>query len=368
MTDDKPPPVSRYLMLKGLGGATGSEQRRELLRAVTDAMATPTHSKAEMDELDAVLAQVAREYSVEVRTQFARLLAASASGFSRSAEAFANDVIEVAAPLLREARILSDEALLGVVARGSQPHMLAVSQRRAVSPRLSAALVDRGDDTVVTSLLGNAGAQIADETYEVVAKRAETSAALQGPLVARQGVPLDLLQGLYARVEADLKRQILEKFDQVPPGELEKAIERSRHRTTSQWRKMPADYAAAKNRVAALAARGALFDTALVPLQREGAAGRTAFILAFAGIVDVDFEVVARMVEGKDLDTLALLCRGAGFNRALFVTLAIGMDTSTRGTKRGEEFGRQYEDVTVQAAQRAMRFWKIRAGGAPPGA
>src|SRR6185503_11636347 len=145
-----------------------------------------------------------------------------------------------------------------------------------------------------------------------------------------------LLQGLYTKVEADLKRQITAKFEQVPPVELEKAIERSRARTTSQWRQMPPDYAAAKNRVAAMKAKNALVDTALVTLQREGPAGRTAFLLAFAEIVDVEFDVVARMAEGADLDTLALLCRGAGFNRALFVTLAIGLDKSSGGATKAE--------------------------------
>ena len=34
-------------------------------------------------------------------------------------------------------------------------------------------------------------------TYEVVAKRAETSTLLQAPFVRRQGVPMDLLNDLY---------------------------------------------------------------------------------------------------------------------------------------------------------------------------
>ena len=39
--------------------------------------------------------------------------------------------------------------------------------------------------------------------------------------------------------------------------------------------------------------------------------------LAFANLVDVEFNLVQRTVEEQDLDTVALLCRGADFQRAL---------------------------------------------------
>ena len=59
---------------------------------------------------------------------------------------------------------------------------------------------------------------------------------------------------------------------------------------------------------------------------REGPGSRTAFKIALARLTDVEFDLVQRVVEGKDLDTLALLCRGANFNRPLFVSLAIALD------------------------------------------
>jgi hypothetical protein len=66
-------------------------------------------------------------------------------------------------------------------------------------------------------------------------------------------------------------------------------------------------------------------------------------------------------VDTPDIDTLALLCRGANFDRALFVTMAIALDSSEKGLGRAEEFGKLYGAVPVQAAQRALRFWKVRA-------
>src|SRR6478735_3568739 len=108
--------------------------------------------------------------------------------------------------------------------------MMAVTQRRTVSPRLSHALVERGGDEVVSSLLGNDGAVIADNTYDMVMERADASAMLQAGLVRRKSVPLDLLNELYLKTEADLRREIVAKFGGVQAEELERAFERSRSR------------------------------------------------------------------------------------------------------------------------------------------
>jgi hypothetical protein len=39
----------------------------------------------------------------------------------------------------------------------------------------------------------------------------------------------------------------------------------------------------------------------------------------------------------------------------------VGLDRSEQGLGKAEAFGKLYESVPVQAAQRALRFWKVRA-------
>ena len=353
---------SRYALLKNLSASSSSDQRRELLRTVTDALTSNARapSDEEFAELDQVLSLAASEYSVQVRTEFARLVAASVTRFCHASEQFAMDDIEVALPVLRHSQALTEDALLRVVSEKSQAHLLAVTKRDTVSTRVSEALVNKGSDEVVSSLLANDRAQISDSTFEVVAKRAETSPLLQTPFVRRQGVPIDLLNDLYLKVEAGLRKEIVQKFDAVPPEDLEKAFERSRAKISNAFRKMPDDLGQAKKRLALLEANLQLLPQVLPSLLREGRGARTVFKLAFARLVDVTFDVIEPAVETPDIDTLALLCRGAGFDRALFVTLAIGLDASEKGLGRAEEFGKLYETVPIQAAQRALRFWKVR--------
>ncbi|HEY4275963.1 MAG TPA: DUF2336 domain-containing protein, partial [Rhizomicrobium sp.] len=220
--------------------------------------------------------------------------------------------------------------------------------------------VERGDDAVVTSLLTNQQAEIGLQTYDLVAKRAETSSVLQAPLVRRSGVPLELLNELYLKVEADLRREIVGKFESVPPQELEAAFQRSRTRVSNHYGQ-PEDFDSARKRIDALARQGGLVPPALMTLLREGPSARTAFKIALARLCDVNFDISERVVGANDTDTLALLCRGANFDRALFVSLAVALDGGERALDGVDGFAKLYASVPVQAAQRAIRFWKVRA-------
>ena len=360
MSDDFNP-APRFSMLSGLGREATSEGRRELLRKVTEVLAAPARSAAEMDEIDRLLEAVAADYSQHVRAEIARLVAGRGQDFARAAASFAMDDIAVAGPVLRQAAGLSDATLLKVINEKSQDHLMAVTQRPEISSRISQALVERGDDRVVSSLLKNEGAAIAQATYEAIALRAQNSPVLQAPLIRRKDAPLELLNTLYIKVEAKLRREILKKFENVPAADLENAFRRSRQHVSESFRAALGDFEASRRRVEQMEKQGALEPAALVPLLREGPAARTAFKIAFARLADVNIDLVERVIETRDVDAMALLCRGADFPRALFVTLALGLDTDGRAMGNAADLGRLYESVPVQAAQRALRFWKVRA-------
>ena len=353
--------MSRFALLQNLANRSSSDERRELLREVTDALTIgPTASDEEAAELDQLLALVAKDFSSQVRSNLARLVAGHVAKFCSAAEELALDEISVAEPILRHSPVLSESTLLKVVNSTSEQHMMLVSKRPDVTTRVSTALVEKGSDEVVSSLLANTRALIASPTYNAIAQRADRSSKLQAGLVRRKGVPLDILSGLYLKVEAELRDEIVAKFGEVPESELATAFEQSRAKITSIYRDLPPDFKDARKRITELQREGRLLSPVLMSLMREGPVARTAFILAFSELAEVEFEVVQRIIAEPNLDALALLSRGAGFDRSLFVSLAIGLDKSGDGTTRALEYGILFESVPVQAAQRAMRFWKLR--------
>jgi uncharacterized protein (DUF2336 family) len=82
---------------------------------------------------------------------------------------------------------------------------------------------------------------------------------------------------------------------------------------------------------------------------------------SIAARVVLDFGLAQRIIAVPDVDALALLCRSAAFERAVFVALCVSIDKTRPGVGMSEQFGEIYERVPVVAAQRAVRFWKVRA-------
>lgn len=351
-----------FARLSLLASVSSSDSRRELLRFVTETLENNMHTDpAEIAGIDSLLAAAASQFAVQVRQEFAKLIASAGSGFSRTAEQFAFDDISIAAPVLSNSLALTDDLLVKIIREKTHDHLIAITRRRAISENVSSALVQHGNDHVVTSLLENAGAAISRETFELVAQRAQESAALQRPLIHRAGIPLDLLNDLYIAVEGELRREIVTKFGTVPPEELERAFELSRARISRVYRAVPDDFDSATRQIDALQKKGSLAPRVLVALLREGKASRTAFKIAFSRLASVEFDLVDRAIEHHDLDTIALLCRGSDFEKAIFVSFALSLSDNNGDRPQPEGLASLYESVPVLAAQRALRFWKVRS-------
>ncbi len=78
----------------------------------------------------------------------------------------ANDEVEVAYSLLRDSAVLENEDLIEVIQHRTREYHLAVSMRRTVPEDISDALVETGDESVITTLLKNSGAKISLATME----------------------------------------------------------------------------------------------------------------------------------------------------------------------------------------------------------
>ncbi|MEQ1608129.1 MAG: DUF2336 domain-containing protein [Hyphomonadaceae bacterium] len=355
--------ANNFALLLDLAKEGSSEKRRELLRQITDVFLAdqPERTNRESELFDEIIGAVSADLETQVRIELAKKIAVSNVPVRRTARRLAMDVIEVAGPVLEHSRALSETDLIDVIKAKSQDHMMAVTKRPHIGENVSSALVAKGEDRVVASLLENPTARMNRETFQRVAERAEVSPILHAPFVRNAHVPLDLLNNIYLKVENNLRREIMRKFHGVSPTELEAALEASRNQLSSAYGAVPEDYQAAKDHVVALEKRGALQPPVLVQLLREGR--RTAFLLTFAQLVDIEFGLGKRLIDAKDIDALAMLCRGAGFERGLFVTLCISLMNDDGGLSKAETYGQLYEQVPVAAAQRALRFWKVRAKG-----
>lgn len=355
---------SKLHKLTQLAKEKSSERRRALLREVTDLFfdAPPQRESATQQQFDAVLQTLASQTAQDAREELARRFADAPFAPKGLILQLARDAIEVAGPILSRSGVLSDEDLVTIVHESSQAHMRAIAARDEVGERLSHALVEKGDDHTVAALVSNTGATLSRETFETVARRAEESEVLQAPLVERQDAPADLLNDLMMVVNNTLRARIQERFDNLEPGVLEAALAASQRRLEARIAE-DKDIAEARRFIAAKRVRKELDGTLLIRLLREKKIAH--FCVGFAEITGVDYHAAKRALEHDSPDGLALICKAAGVDKALFVTIAVLRQGAKDGAfNDARETGKVYDALDPGDAERALRFWKTRKNAA----
>jgi uncharacterized protein (DUF2336 family) len=355
---------SRFAKLIDLARTPDSEVRRDLLREVTDLFFETSGSRNDRESqlFDEVLQLVAAEMQDGVLAELSEVFANADDAPVGLMRDLANHSFEIAGPVLRNSKALDEQTLLQIVNYQSQNHIKAVAQRENVSERLSDAVVKFGDDHALDALMRNETAVVSRTSMEAAVDRARRNVMLHDSVVGRRDIPLDLLNEMYFVVEARLRDRILDRNASVDPATLDAALSKARARMAKTVSAMDAE---AKNAMAFIQSKknsGELNARLLVSLYRE--AKRTHFLYGLAEITHLEHETVQGILERKDIDGLAMICRASNIERPLFVTLAVLACGGEDAMERAEDFGKLYNDVPIEAAQRAMRFMKVRKAAA----
>lgn len=352
--------ISKLDKLSELAREKSSDRRRALLREVTDLFfEAPAASETQIGrQFDEVLSAIASQTVEEARVELSQRFADADLAPRGLVQQLARDAISVAGPILERSKALSEEDLVRIIHETGQDHMRAISGRAQVPERVSHAIVERGDDQTVAKLITNEGAKLSRATYETVTQRAESSKVLQGPLVGRKETPPDLLNDLMLVVENSLREKIMSRFDRMDAGVLEAALAASRQRLESRLQE-DTEIKAAREFIARAKVRKQLDGNLLAGLLREKK--RAHFCVGFAEMAGIDYTAAKRALEHDSIDGLALICKAAGIEKALFVTLAVLRGgEAAQGFDDARELGKLYETLPMDGAERALRFWRMR--------
>ena len=67
------------------------------------------------------------------------------------------------------------------------------------------------------------------------------------------------------------------------------------------------------------------------------------------------------ILERRELDALAIVCKAADFERSLFLTFAVlVLDRDSDPMGRAKQYGDLYTELPKESAQRTLRFWRMR--------
>jgi uncharacterized protein (DUF2336 family) len=350
---------NKLLELIELAKEPSSHRRRDLLREVTDVFfVEKPDSPSQTEAFDVILQKLSLQMEEGVRIELAERFATSPDAPTGLIRMLALDAPAVARPVLARSTMLSEQDLVDVAKSRGQDHLRAISGRTDLSERVTDAIVETADDDTLGVLARNDSAILSRASHEVLVDRAAQNPALHEAVVERSSLPADLLNEMYFMVEARLRSRILARNKDMDPYALQQALETTRRRLATQSGVLPPDFGEAEDFVRGLLARNALTPAVLVKLLRAGQ--RTHFILALSESTGVDFNTGRRVIDRKDLDALAILCKAADFDRSLFLTFAIMLLSPKEAMGRAAEYGQLYSDLTKETASRTLRFWRVR--------
>lgn len=348
--------------LINLAREPSSEKRRDLLREMTELFmdAPDSYNDTESGQFGDILGMVARDMEMAVRQNLATRLSQVPNAPRSLVLQLASDEIEVAQPMLLSSLVLKDTDLIALARLKSQDHLHAIAGREQVSPAVSDALVARGDDRVLVRLVGNTGAQLSREAMETLSDRAHKVEVLQRPMVTRHDLPPDLMNSMFFAVSSELKRVIMERMQGIDPAVIDAAIRQTERRIKMQSQTSDPDQAKADAFMAGLGKSGSVTESMLVTLAKQKRFPELTMV--FAKLTELDLRTARKVLSDASPEALAISARACRFDRQTFSTLALNKADQTRSLTETYDLLDLYDKIPVDAAQRVMRFWRVRHG------
>lgn len=343
-----------------LAGETSSERRRELLRDIADVFleSPDTYSSTELQYFGDIMGKVAYDLERQVREELACKLADQEAAPPELIRRLAGDEIEVAQPVIAQSPVLKEADLIEIAETRGQEHMFAMTGRPDIGENLSDVLVDKGDDRVVEGLVRNDKAKIAPVTLKKVVVRAETSPSLQGPLVERPDLPAALMKDMLVFVSEDIRARILDQTNQVNADKLDKILG-----DVGSDIQRKTDASAGKSKpevlIETLARNGELDEHKLVQFAKLRKVPE--FICGLAYLAKLSISATRGAIMDRSGERLAIVCKSCDFNQSTFSNMINHIwPDADRTIEQTCKLIALYEQVDPDAAQRVMRFWRIR--------
>jgi len=170
-------------------------------------------TEKELQMANSIFTFLAKDVEVEVRKALASALKDSTKISHDLAMTMANDVAEVALPVLEFSEILTTGDLISLVRSRDETEQMAIARRQSVPEMLSDELVSSGRRNVVHTLVGNKGADISDATCAKVVNNYDGDVAIAERLAQRPQLPLQVAERLVSVVSNKLKMALVARHE-----------------------------------------------------------------------------------------------------------------------------------------------------------
>jgi uncharacterized protein (DUF2336 family) len=336
-------------------------RRGEAVRKIADLFlqGASRFQPAHVDLFDSILTSLVPQTEVEARQALSTRLAELVNAPPQLvAMLVRDDEIEIAAPLLRHSPQIDELTLLDIAKAKGQPHLLAISDRPTLGPRVTDVIVRRGDRDVIRRVASNAGAIFSQIGYSGLIRRASDDGVLAVTVGQRDDLSPEQLKHLLAQSVEVVRRRL---FDAAAP-ELRASINRAIQDISGapQHLALTRDFASAERIVRKMEQSEELNEGALLRFARSHQYEETA--AALAAMSGVRIATIDQLLKGDRDDPMLILGKSIGISwatvRAL-IALRVGPGRSP-APHDVEEARQNFERLVPATAHRVLAFWQTR--------
>lgn len=190
-------------------------------RADAAAKVSAQFGSGELSEDERAIAEdifraMVKDVEVRVRKALSESLADSPDVPHDVALNLAQDVEEVALPVIQNSIVLTDEDLIEIVETKGSEIQRAVAGRKHVSGDLATALADTHDEGVIETLVSNEGAEISESTMDKVLDEFGDKENINVPMAQRGMLPLKVAERLVALVSEKMRDHLVTHHELAP--------------------------------------------------------------------------------------------------------------------------------------------------------
>lgn len=158
-----------------------------------------------------------KDVEVRVREALSESLKDSGDVPHDVALALANDVSEVALPMLEFSEVLTDDDLKSLVQSRESDSQQAIARRENVSADLAETIVDSSkDEDVVAALVSNEGADLQEKVMDKVIDKYGESEKVNTPLAERGELPIGIAERLVNLVSEKVRDHLVTHHEMSP--------------------------------------------------------------------------------------------------------------------------------------------------------
>jgi uncharacterized protein (DUF2336 family) len=336
-------------------------RRAEILRKVTDlfVLGSGQFSEDQVELFDTVMGRLLENVERAARAQFGRCIAGLPDAPLKVVRVLASDIaVEVAGPVLQHCERLDQDTLVKNARTQSQEHLLAISGRKILVEAVTDVLVERGNQSVVSSTARNGGARFSDFGFSTLVSKARDDGDLTLCVWSRPDIPRQSLIKLFLDASEEIKSQLVEA-DPRRAELIQSIVAKASDEIQTKARVGSNDFAKAHSKVSALHAAGKLGEAQLLAFSNEGNFDKV--IVTLSLMCDLPIGLVERAFVQNQTEQIIVLARALDISWVTTVTLLLlhaGVNGSSR--QQLDQCFTQFSRLQLKTAQAALQFYRMR--------